>query len=95
MPIGKLAIHIRLCLLYLGLMPRAPDLHRTTIDIDKDAFAEAREVLGTTGYKETVNRALREVTRQERLRQAAGIIRSGELGVTTPEQLAELRRPRY
>ena len=71
-------------------------IHRTTIEIEVPAFEEAREALGTKGYKETVNEALRAVSRREQLRHRADErIRSGALGLTTPEELEELRKPRY
>ena len=69
-------------------------IHRTTIEIEVPAFEEAREALGTKGYKETVNEALRAVSRREQLRRGAERIRSGALGLTTPEELEELRKPR-
>jgi Arc/MetJ family transcription regulator len=69
-------------------------LHRTTIDIDVEAFERAREALGTNGYRETVNEALREVDRRARLRRAAAAIRSGGLNLVTPEDLEKLRRVR-
>ncbi len=69
-------------------------IHRTTIEIEVPAFEEAREALGTKGYKETVNEALRVVSRREQLRRGAEWIRSGALSLTTPEELEELRKPR-
>ncbi len=69
--------------------------HRTTIDIEVPVFEEAREVLGTKGYKQTVNEALRVVSRREQLRRGAERIRSGALNLTTPEELEELRKPRF
>jgi hypothetical protein len=75
-------------------MNDAATTHRTTIDIEVPAFEEAREVLGTKGYKQTVNEALRIVSRGEQLRRGAERIRSGALDLTTPEELAELRKPR-
>jgi len=69
-------------------------IHRTTIEIEVPAFEEAREALGTKGYKETVNEALRVVSRREQLRRGAERIRSGALDLTTPEELEELRKPR-
>ncbi|MEX2449074.1 MAG: hypothetical protein WD404_10090 [Solirubrobacterales bacterium] len=75
-------------------MSNAVPIHRTTIEIDVPAFEEAREVLGTMGYKETVNEALRVVSRGELLRRGAAQIRSGSLGLITPEELREQRRPR-
>jgi hypothetical protein len=68
--------------------------HRTTIDIEVPAFEGAREALGTRGYKETVNEALRVVSRGEQLRRGAARIRAGGLGVITPEELREQRKPR-
>ncbi|MFN2467107.1 MAG: type II toxin-antitoxin system VapB family antitoxin [Gaiellaceae bacterium] len=69
-------------------------LHRTTIDIDLEAFGEARDALGTTGYKDTVNAALREVVGRKALLEFAEEIRTGTIPGPTPEELAEIRRPR-
>ena len=69
-------------------------LHRTTVDIDLDAFDKAREALGTNGFKDTVNAALRRVGREEALARAAQRIREGRFCAPTLEELAELRRPR-
>jgi Arc/MetJ family transcription regulator len=41
------------------------DVRRTTLDIDEDMLAKAREILGTRGVKDTVDEALREVLRLE------------------------------
>jgi predicted O-methyltransferase YrrM len=68
--------------------------HRTTIEIEVSAFEEARKILGTVGYKETVNEALHAVSHREKLRRGAALIRSGQYSAITPEQLAEQRRPR-
>ena len=75
-------------------MRQAETTHRTTIDIETSAFEEARDVLGTNGYKETINQALRTVSQTDRLRRGATLIRSGELDLITPEELEEKRRPR-
>jgi Arc/MetJ family transcription regulator len=69
-------------------------MHRTTIDIDVEAYESAREALGTRGYKQTVNEALRAVERAARLRHGADLIRGGGLDLVTPEELEELRRTR-
>lgn len=69
-------------------------IHRTTIEIEVSAFEGAREALGTAGYKETVNEALRVVSRGDLLRRGARAIRSGGLGLTDPDELAKLRQPR-
>ena len=68
--------------------------HRTTIEIDVPAFEGAQKALGTAGYKETVNEALRVVSRGELLHRGANLIRSGDLGLVEPEELTELRRSR-
>jgi Arc/MetJ family transcription regulator len=40
-------------------------MRRTTLDIDEDMLAKAREILGTSGIKDTVDEALREIVRIE------------------------------
>ena len=69
-------------------------MHRTTISVELDALKQAQRVLGTRGYVDTINGALREVARQDALRRAAALVRSGGLDDVAPEDLAELRRPR-
>lgn len=73
-------------------MAATPGTHRTTIDIEVDAYGRAREVLGTRGYKDTVNAALRAVERAARLRSGAEAIRDQDLDLVTPDELDELRR---
>ena len=75
-------------------MEHTPPIHRTTIEIEVPAFEAAREALGTAGYKETVNRALRAVGRGDRLHRGAALIRAGGLDLITPEELQEQRRSR-
>lgn len=73
------------------------ELHRTTVDIEIDAFEEAKALLGTTGYRDTVNGAMREIVRLHKLRRLADLIRNGELpgsGSLTPDELHELRHRR-
>jgi hypothetical protein len=70
------------------------EIHRTTVDIELDAFEGAREALGTRGYRDTVNGALHAVTRAAALGRGAELIRAGGLNLVTPEDLAELRRVR-
>lgn len=56
------------------------------IDIDDDLLARAREVLGTTTMKETVNAALSEIARAEGLRRLAERFRTMEgLDLDNPE----------
>ena len=40
-------------------------VRKTTIEIDEEIIAEVRAILGTTGIKDTVDAALREVRRLE------------------------------
>jgi hypothetical protein len=75
-------------------MSAAIKTHRTTIEIEVPAFEGARKALGTAGYKETVNEALRVVSKGELLHSGAALIRSGSLGLITPDELEEQRRPR-
>lgn len=75
-------------------MKAAIKTHRTTIEIEVPAFEGARKALGTAGYKETVNEALRVVSRGEMLHRGAALIRSGTFDLVTPAELEEQRRPR-
>ncbi len=75
-------------------MDEAIRTHRTTIEIEVPAFEGAREALGTAGYKETVNEALRVVSRGELLHRGAELIRSGAFDLITPAELQRLRQPR-
>ena len=75
-------------------MENAAITHRTTIEIELAAFEGAREALGTAGYKETVNEALRVVSRGEQLHRGAALIRAGGLDLIAPVELEEQRRPR-
>jgi len=70
------------------------EIHRTTIEIEVPAFEGAQKALGTAGYKETVNEALRVVSRGDLLRRGARAIRSGDLELIDPDELAKLRQLR-
>ena len=57
--------------------------HRTSIELDEALLDDARYVLGTTGIRDTVEGAMREVVRAhrrslllERIRTGAGVDRS-------------------
>jgi Arc/MetJ family transcription regulator len=52
--------------------------HKTTVEIDLDALAQAGAILGTTGVKETVNGALREIPRRAALAEAARFVLGDE-----------------
>lgn len=74
---------------------RSPSaVHRTTVDIDVLALEAARAVLGTRGYRDTINGALHEVERMARLRAGAAAIRDGELDLVGPDELEALRASR-
>ena len=49
-------------------------IKRTSLNLDMSLVDEAREVLGTRATTETVNRALEEVVRQDKLRRLAGMV---------------------
>ena len=63
---------------------------RTSLNLDLDLIAEAREVLGSNGTTDTVHRALEEVVRQEKLRWLA----ERDFSDLTPEALDQLRATR-
>ncbi len=71
----------------------AEGIHRTTVTVEVSAYEKAREALGTRGYRDTINGALREVVRQRALQRAADLVRGGNLNLATPDELAELRKP--
>ena len=63
---------------------------RTSLNLDLDLVASAREVLGSNGTTDTVHRALEEVVRQEKLRWLA----ERDFSELTPEVLRKLRATR-
>lgn len=60
------------------------DVRRTTLDIDEDMLAKAREILGTQGIKDTVDEALREVVRVEAGRRLIARLKDNE-DLSNPE----------
>lgn len=80
--------------------PSAPFLypqdvtHRTTIELDEDLLEETRQVLGTSGIRETVEGAMREVTRAAKRARLANRIDSGTGVDRGPEMLAATRPTR-
>ena len=70
------------------------NLHKTTVEIDLDALAEAQAALGTHGIKETLNAALADVTRRARLRATAAFVLSDDFHVPDEETWAAWREPR-
>jgi Arc/MetJ family transcription regulator len=67
---------------------------RTSIDVDDEKLERVQRVLGTTGLRDTVERAFDEVIRADLRRQLAEQIRTGEGVDRSPEMLAKTRRPR-
>jgi Arc/MetJ family transcription regulator len=65
-------------------------VRRTTINLDSELVADAREVLKTKNTTDTVHEALRDVIRRDRLRRLG----EWDLGGKTLEDLQELRRSR-
>jgi Arc/MetJ family transcription regulator len=63
---------------------------RTSLNLDLELVAEAREVLGSKGTTQTVHRALEEVVRQQKLRWLA----ERDFSDLTPEVLEQLRATR-
>lgn len=70
------------------------DYRKTTVEIDFDQLAKAQAALGTEGIKETVNAALREVSRKAALESAAEYVLSGRMAVPDLEMWAASREPR-
>ena len=63
---------------------------RTSLNLDLELVAEAREVLGSNGTTDTVQRALEDVVRREKLRRLA----EEPFEDLTPEALERLRATR-
>lgn len=67
-------------------------MRRTSLEIDETQLSRAQQVLGTTGVKDTIVRALDEVVRADLRRRLAERIRTGEGIDRGDEVLAESRR---
>ena len=63
---------------------------RTSVNLELDLVAEARNVLRTKGTTDTIHRALEDVVRRERLRALA----EERFDDLAPEALDRIRRPR-
>lgn len=63
---------------------------RRTIVIDDDLLREARQILGTSGVRETVEAGLREAVRRHRIEQLRRSLGKIELDLTS-EELMRLR----
>lgn len=66
-------------------------MRRTSVMIDDERLGRAQRVLGTTGVKDTIDRALEEVLRTDLRRRLAERIRSGE-GIDRGEEVLDESR---
>ncbi len=66
-------------------------MKRTSLEIDEERLSQAQKVLGTTGVKDTIDRALEEVLRADLRRRLAQRIRTGQ-GVDRGDALLEASR---
>lgn len=64
---------------------------RTTLDVDDSLLARTQAVLGTSGLKDTVDAAFREVTRQALRRRLGQRITTGTGVERSPEMLGRVR----
>lgn len=67
-----------------------PVIKRTSINLELDLVAAARDVLGSNGTTDTVHRALEDVVRREKLRRLA----DERFEDLTPAALEQLRATR-
>ncbi len=65
-------------------------IKRTSLNLELELVAQAREILRTRGTTDTVHQALAEVIRRQRL----GELAEERFEDLTPAALAELRAPR-
>jgi len=66
-------------------------MRRTSLEIDEERLACAQRALGTTGIKETIDRALDEVVRADLRRRLAERVRSGK-GIDRGDEVLEASR---
>ncbi len=69
------------------------DSMKTTIEIDEKTLKAAQQALGTTTIKGTVDASLKEVVRQQQLRELADALGTIDLDLT-PDQLRRQRAKR-
>ena len=69
----------------------SPAMRRTSLEIDEERLTHAQRALGTTGVKETIDRALDEVIRADLRRRLAKRVRSGE-GIDRGDEVLEASR---
>jgi Arc/MetJ family transcription regulator len=68
--------------------------HRTLVEIDPELLDSAKDILGTTTIRETVDRALREVVRTKAIRDHLVQMHTLEgLDLDDPDVMAQAWRP--
>lgn len=67
-------------------------MRRTSLVIDEEQLTRAQQVLGTTGVKDTIDRALEEILRADLRRRLAERVRTGAGIDRGDEVLTETRR---
>lgn len=66
-------------------------MRRTSLEIDEDLLSRTQRVLGTTGVKDTVDRAFEEVLQADLRRRLADRVRSGK-GIDRGEEILAASR---
>jgi Arc/MetJ family transcription regulator len=66
-------------------------MRRTSLEIDEERLARAQRVLGTTGIKDTIDRALDEVLRSDLRRRLADRVRTGQ-GIDRGDEILDASR---
>jgi Arc/MetJ family transcription regulator len=66
-------------------------MRRTSLEIDEERLARAQRVLGTTGIKDTIDRALDEVLRSDLRRRLADRVRTGQ-GIDRGDEILNASR---
>jgi Arc/MetJ family transcription regulator len=72
--VGRLRLLLRYARIVASEAYNLAMTKRTSLNLDMSLVEEAREVLGTRGTTETVNKALAEVVRQDRLRRLTQMV---------------------
>jgi Arc/MetJ family transcription regulator len=75
---------------YSPYMEQAKHTRRTNLVLDADQLEEARRILGTKTYSETVDKAIQETIRAFKIRQLPDLLRK----VTWEGDLSEMREDR-
>lgn len=66
-------------------------MRRTSVELDEGRLERAQRVLGTSGIKDTIDRALEEVVRSDLRRRLAERVKSGH-GIDRGEEVLDASR---